>query len=101
MPHQPDRASLILSANGAMLGAISNVIRAVFVKAEGDAIYIMAVVDGPISEEDSGAISLVGTEIAADFSDFQVYDECVRADAPNPLPEHKGWYMVFERREQH
>jgi hypothetical protein len=101
MTAQPDRASLILSANGAMLGAISSVIRAVLVKADNEAIYVTAVIDGPISEEDRGAISLVATEIAADFSDFQVYDECVRADAPEPIPGHKGWLFVFERREPH
>ena len=69
MTIQPDRASLILSANRAMLGAISSAIRAVLVKADDEAVYVTAVIDGPISEEDRGAISLVATEVAADFND--------------------------------
>ena len=82
-----------------MLGAISSAIRAVLVKADDEAVYVTTVMDGPISEEDRGAISLVATEVAADFNDLQVYDECIRADAPAPIPARKAWYVVFERRE--
>ena len=82
-----------------MLGAISSEIRAILIKADDEAIFLNAVIDGPISDGDRAAIALVATEIAGDFMDLQVYEECVRADAPAPLPEHKGWYFAFERRE--
>ncbi len=94
----PDKASLVLSLNRALLGAVSNPMRAVLIRADSDAIYIMAVFDGLIEQEDRSAISLVGTEVAADFPDFQVYEECVRSDVPSLIPNHTGWHMVFEKR---
>ncbi len=99
MSNQPNRASLILSANRALLGAISSKMRVILIKFESDAIYIRAILDGPVSNNDRESISLASTEIAADFSDVQVYDECIRSDYPGPIPEHDGWFMVFERRE--
>ena len=94
-----DRGSLILSANRALWGEISSAVRAVFIREDGNDVHIQFIVDGPISDEDYSSISIVGTEIAADFPMHGIKESGVRLDAPTPVPRTEGWHLVFLRRE--
>ncbi len=99
MGTQADGVSLVLSANRALLGEVSCGMRAVMIKADATAIYVKAVFDGAISDDDRESISLVGTHVTADFDGFQVFDECVRIDTLEDVPRETDWYLVFLRKE--
>ena len=94
-----DRGSLILSANRALWGEISSAVRAVFVREDGNDVHIQFIMDGPISDEDYSSISIVGTEMAAEFPMHRVKESGVRLDVPMPVPRTEGWHTVFLRRE--
>jgi hypothetical protein len=93
------RVRLLLSLQRALRGAVSPAMRAVGVDWDEKAIRIVAIIDGPISDEDEDAIQVVGSEVAADFSDVdRVEDRCVRLDAPAKFWDlAKEW--VYQRRE--
>jgi hypothetical protein len=99
MDAHADRLSLVMSANRALLGEVSCGVRAVLIKADANAIYLRAIFDGAISEDDRGSISVVGSEVAADFDAFQVFDDCVRIDKPGAVPVEPDWNLVFLRKE--
>jgi hypothetical protein len=99
MDAHADRMSLVMSANRALLGEVSGGVRAVLIKADASAIYLKAIFDGAISEDDRGSISVAGSEVAADFDAFQVFDDCVRIDRPEAVPVDENWDLVFLRKE--
>jgi len=96
-----DRVLLLMSmsVNRALLGEVSCGVRAVLIKADAKAIYVKAIFDGPISDDDRESISLVGTYVAADFDAFNVFDDCVRIDRPEAIPRDARWNLVFLRKE--
>jgi hypothetical protein len=99
MGTQTDRVSLVMSANRALLGEVSCSMRSVLIKSDAKAIYVKAMFDGPVSDDDRESISLVGTHVAADFDGFRVFDDCVRIDRPEAIPPDISWTLVFLRKE--
>lgn len=93
-----DRASLLLSVQRALLGAISVGVRTVAVALTGRIIELRIYFDGPISVDDEEAMSCVASEVLADFPSAEdVTVCCMRKDAPEQIDEQGTW--VFQRRE--
>ncbi len=86
-----------LSAQRALLGAISAPIRAVVVNIHGSGIRVTAYFDGEPAEEDADALSCVEAEIMADFPAHEVAVRSVRQDAPQVI--YDAGYWVYQRRE--
>lgn len=93
------RASLLLSAQRALLSEISPALRGVTIGWRDHVIFIRSYFDGPISEEDHESMSCVATEVIADFpAPWTIADEVIRCDAPEPLECLIAW--AYLRREQ-
>jgi hypothetical protein len=100
MAYPADYASVIMSVNCALWGAVSSSLRSVQVEFTEKEINIYCFFDGVISDDDSEDMSVVATEVAADFPDHQVYEHCIRADYPTPIkPTDKARHIVFWRKE--
>jgi hypothetical protein len=91
--------ALRISAQRALLGAISPEIRLVKVRRDGDGITLSIIVAHALDEDAEEALSNAATEIIADFPDCQIHqrvivsaDELPRED----VLEH-GW--VYQRLE--
>jgi hypothetical protein len=90
-------ASLRLSAQRALLGAIHPDVRLVKVRRDDDRITFTAICDLPFSDATLDALTTAATEIAADFPSCHV-DERITGSA-DALPQEdvlrEAW--VFER----
>jgi hypothetical protein len=94
----PRRVSILLSVQRALWDEVGPALRGVTVGWDERSIRIVCYFDGPISEEDRESMSCVETEVIADFSeDERIRLECVRLDAPAPMPMLGDW--VYVRRE--
>jgi hypothetical protein len=72
----------------------------VLVRVEGNIIDLRFVIDGEISEHDRESASCVASEVIADFSaPHTIREECLRVDAPLPIPSDATWKMVYKRKE--
>jgi hypothetical protein len=91
---------LRLSAQQALLGAISPEIRLVKVKLVGSTIVMTTVAEAQLSERAAEALSIAATEIIADFSDCdRISEQLVISNAELPKEDilAEGW--VFQRAE--
>lgn len=91
---------LMLSANRALWGEVSSRLRALYVKAGEDAMYVKAIYDSGMTEDDEESTRIIGTNIIADFSSCnRIYEENLVIAAPLPIEIEKGWHLVFRRKE--
>lgn len=92
--------SVILSVNRALWDKVSCSLRCVQVEFSSTVIDIYCFFDGQISEESAEDMSVMGTEVAADFPNHMVYEHCIRADYPTPIKRTDDErHTVFWRKE--
>lgn len=99
MSEAPSVSSVVLSLNRALLGAVSNSLRAVHFQADEKKIDIFFFFDGVISVDDEDTMGTVGAEVAADFPALSVYEHGLRVDSPARLKGEPGRHVVFARKE--
>ncbi len=90
---------LRISAQRALLGAISPEIRLVKIRRDGDSITLTTIASQQLDEEAEDALSIAATEIVADFPECQINERLIVSVDELPrenLLEH-GW--VYQRRE--
>lgn len=90
---------LKLSAQRALLGAITPNIRAVFAELTEEDIQIYFYYDGKVHEDDEETASIVTTEIIADFDDeFDINLTTKQVDCPMDIIQPNG-ICVYYRKE--
>jgi hypothetical protein len=93
----PRRTRILLSVQRALLGEVSANLRAVTAH-DDELVLVVFYFDGPISEEDAETVSVIHTEIIADFfPEVEVEVKCVRLDAPTRI-EDDG-LRIYRRKE--
>jgi hypothetical protein len=92
------RCEVLLSLQRALLGEVAPNLRAVTVTYTGNAIHFDAFFDGPIGDAEREAMSLVETEVLADFPpEHRVTHQVIRLDAQALVPKDRTW--VYHRKE--
>ncbi|MHA3049965.1 hypothetical protein [Acinetobacter sp. ANC 4639] len=81
-----------------MIGRVNNDLRAVYVKIDNKIIYLYMIFDGEISDYWSETAAEIGTEIIADFYEFDIEEYFIRKDYPEILnyPDCVCIYKRFE-----
>lgn len=88
-----------ISVQSALLGNITENIRAVVGVLSEQKIQIIFYYDGVIDEVDEELASEVGTEVIADFeSGFNIDIKTIRLDYPEPIKIKNG-FLLFLRKE--
>jgi len=88
-----------LSAQRALGGEVAPAMRAVVLSMTGKGVELRCYFDGPIQPADAESISVVETEMMADFEPEQsVTARCIRLDAPEPVNDDGVW--IYCRRER-
>lgn len=101
MLQRADRATLLLSAQRALLGVVPASLRAVFCELDGTRILLRFVFDGEIDSDDRENMQVVGTEVASDFPAVTlIEEEILRADAPADLRPYALAACAYWRRER-
>lgn len=97
----PKQESIIkarLSLQRALLGEVSQTLRAVVFSMSGLILDGRFYFDGPISQEDEESASCVESEVLADYDqEYMITMRCVRIDFPSPINDDGVW--VYKRRE--
>ena len=92
------RCEVLLALQRALLGEVSPSLRAVTVKYAESSVHFQAYFDGQVNDEDREAMSLVETEVMAEFpSTHLISHEVIRLDAPALIPKDCTW--VYYRKE--
>lgn len=92
------KCEVLLSLQRALLGEVGSNLRAVTVTYSGTTIHFDAFVDGEVTDEEREAMSLVETEVMADFpSTDKITHQVMRLDTPNLIPQDRTW--VYYRKE--
>jgi hypothetical protein len=92
------RCEVLLSLQRALLGEVTPNLRAVTVNYDDTSIHFEAFFDGAISDDEREGMSLVETEVLADFpAVHKVTHEVIRMDAPAMIPKDRIW--VYFRKE--
>jgi hypothetical protein len=100
-PNISDRATILLSVQRALLGAVPASLRAVACGADRSTIKIKFIFDGDIDPADYEAAQIVSTEVVADFAKpWTISEEIVRIDAPAILSNHGLEWWAYARRER-
>ncbi len=87
-----------LSLQRALLGEVSDKLRAVTFSVSGACFDIKFYFDGEVGEDDLESASCVETEVLADYEEgYKVSVRCLRVDMPSPIDDCGIW--VFRRRE--
>lgn len=90
---------LKLSIQAALLGAVTENMRNIAVDICKNKILLYFFIDGEIKDDDKENISIVETEVIADFdSDFDIETIIKRVDCPEKIILDKG-HSVFQRKE--
>ncbi len=80
------RATLLLSVQRALLGAVPHNLRAVTCDWDGTEIKLRFVFDGEIAEENYEHAQIVGTEVVSDFpAPWTISEDIVRLDYPGGI----------------
>jgi len=88
-----------LSIQRALLGEISEKLRAVIFSVSESLLEIRFYFDGDIDEDDAESASCVESEVLADYEeDYTVSARCFRRDFPEIIVDDGLW--VFKRRER-
>ncbi len=96
--HARESIELRLSAQRALLGAVSQNLRHVSCEIESGIISVLFVFDGPISDQDREAASIACAEIVSDFPG-NISETYLRIDAPAPYRDKALRLWVFQRME--
>ena|SRR5271166_2082228 len=100
MAHPASYPVVILSVNRALWGEVSSSLRSVQVDFGKDEICLFCYFDREISAENIESMSLVVSEVAADFPSDKVREYCIRAYYPTSIkPEEDSRHIVFLRKE--
>lgn len=92
------RKEIFSSVAGALLGSVTPYLRAVAADWDDVGIHIVCYFHGPISEDDQEIMSIVHTEVAADFIDTMPVDLVTeRLDMPARMNYLR--VLCFERKE--
>ena len=87
-----NRKEILLSVQRALLGAVSPALRGVTIDWDRETIRIIAFFDGLISDDDIESMSVVETEVMADFlPEYSVSMETKRFDSPSQITCLKAW----------
>jgi hypothetical protein len=87
-----------LSIQRALLGEVSEELRAVVLSVKGNVVDINFYFDGSINEMDAESVSCVEAEVIADFEvEFVVSARPIRLDFPSEIIDEGVW--VYKRRE--
>jgi hypothetical protein len=93
-------ATILLSVQRALLGAVPHNLRAVTCNWVGTEIKLRFVFDGEIDEENYESAGIVGTEVVADFpSPWTISEEIVRLDYPASLCAAALLLWAYRRKE--
>lgn len=93
------RVAVLLTMQAALLGAIGPDVRKISCRWNASEVKVRAVFDGPISEDDAEFMSVVETEMMANFPNHDISLVCERHDAPQPIPRCDDERAVFARQE--
>jgi len=93
------RAATLLSIQGALVGAISANVRRVLCRWSDTSVEIRAIFDGTPSEDDLETMSIVETEVMADFPGRTVTLKCRQIDEPALIEYEADEVTVFGRKE--
>jgi hypothetical protein len=93
------RTRILLSAQSALLGNITNNIRCISCDLIGENIVLRAVFDGEVADEDIESMEEAGSQVASHFDDGEVSVECVRIDTPNSFVQERLSLLVYQRKE--
>ncbi|MEX0424584.1 hypothetical protein KDV38_12730 [Providencia rettgeri] len=92
---------LKLSAQRALLGAITPNIRTIFVELIDDDIQIYFYYDGVVQEDDEENASIVSSEIIADFDDeFDINLVIKQVDYPMDIIQPSGMCIYYRKEVQ-
>ncbi|KDA93465.1 hypothetical protein [Pantoea agglomerans] len=90
---------LKLSMQSALLGAVTENMRNIAVDIYENKILLYFFIDGQVQDDDKENISIIETEVIADFEDdFDIETIIKRIDCPEPIILGQG-YSVFQRKE--
>lgn len=90
---------LKLSIQSALLGAVTENMRNIAVDICENKIFLYFFIDGQIQDDDKENVSIIETEVIADFEDdFDIEAIIKRIDCPEPIILGQG-YSVFQRKE--
>ncbi|HDK6330971.1 hypothetical protein AAHY48_19675 [Klebsiella variicola subsp. variicola] len=90
---------LKLSVQRALFGNVTPNIRAVVAELSGKNISLLFYFDGQIDDDDKELVSVIETEIIADFDeDFTVDTTVKRLDPPQPIKNKHG-LLIYIRKE--
>lgn len=90
-------ARVALAVNRALWGEVSAHVRAVQYRLRGHAIDLRFVFDQEPGEEEHDSVSCAGAELAADFSDAQVFEDTRVVPGDAPLTFEPDWQVAFVR----
>ncbi|EBE9927999.1 hypothetical protein L6N32_004703 [Salmonella enterica subsp. enterica serovar Poona] len=91
---------LKLSIQSALLGAITENMRNIAVDISENKIILYFFINGEITEDDKENISIIETEVIADFEDkFDIESVIKRVDYPESIILERGC-SVFQRKER-
>ena len=93
------RVRLLLSIQRALLGQVTPNIRVVTATMVSDTITLRFIIDGEISDRSRQDLSVVATEVIADFATHQIEVELVRCDEPRATAEWHFDHLAYMRRE--
>jgi len=95
---EPDDVLLRLSAQRALLGAVSAALRAVSVELRGTQICFRAVFDAAHTPDNREMLSVAATEVIADFpAGYTIDEDYVVVNADTPIQHLR--HLVFLRAE--
>ena len=91
--------SVILSVNRGLWGEVPASLRSVQITYDDSEIHLYCYFSGVVSDDDEDSMHVVGTSVAADFPQHDVFEHCVALPPPSPLPRVQGRHIVFLRKE--
>lgn len=96
---RPADTALRLSAQRALLGAISAPVRLIKIACEDNKIRFTVICARALSDQERDALTTAAAEIISDFPDCALEENFIVSTAPLPQESSSGEYRIFARLE--
>ncbi|CAD7289833.1 hypothetical protein LMG7974_01918 [Campylobacter majalis] len=92
-------SKILSSTRRALIGEITQNMRAVYVALENYTIKILFIYNGKITDDDQDNVGYIGSLIVSDFNEYKIDEKAIRIDYPKVFILPKNYILVYRLEE--
>lgn len=89
-------SKILSSTQRALIGEITQNMRAIYVALENDIIKLLFIYNGDITDDDLDNIGYISSLIIADFNEYIIDEKAIRIDYPDLFIVPQNYFLAYK-----